>query len=88
MEVNISDEMIEKMVREQVKTRINQYLIEQRNNNPYWIWDMCKDCVRYEVQKIVTRELVVDACKELSKNNIAELVVDRFAEKIASCFEY
>jgi REP element-mobilizing transposase RayT len=88
MEVNISDEMIERMVREQVKARINQYLAEQRNDNPYWIWDMCKDCVRYEVQKIVTREFVEDTCRELSKNNIAEMVVDRFAEKIANCFNY
>lgn len=88
MEVNISDEMIERMVREQVKVRINQYLAEQRNDNPYWIWDMCKDCVRYEVQKIVTNDFVLDTCRELSQNNIAEKVVDRFAEKIASCFEY
>ena len=88
MEVNISDEMIERMVREQVKARINQCLSDKIKDNPYWIWDMCKDCVRYEVQKIVTREFVEDTCKELSKNNIAEMVVDRFAEKIASCFDY
>ena len=88
MEMNISDEMIERMVKEQVKVRINQYLFDKTKDNPYWIWDMCKDCVRYEVQKIVTREFVEDTCKELSKNNIAEMVVDRFAEKIASCFDY
>ena len=86
MEINISDEMIESMIKEQVKARINQYLAEQRNENPYWIWDMCKDCVRYEVQKIVTNDFVLDTCRELSQNNIAEKVVDRFAEKIASCF--
>ena len=88
MEINISDEMIEKMIKEQVKARINQFLAEQINDNPYWIWDMCKDCVRYEVQKIVTREFVEDTCRELSKNNIAEMVVDRFAEKITNCFNY
>ena len=88
MEINISDEMIERMVKEQIKARINQYLAEQRQDNPYWLWDMCKDCVRYEVQNIVTNDFVLDACKELSQNNIAEKVVERFAEKIARCFEY
>ena len=88
MEINISDEMIERMVKEQVKAKVNQYLGENIKENPYWIWDMCKDCVRCEVQKIVTREFVEDTCRELSKNNIAEMVVDRFAEKIANCFVY
>ena len=88
MEINISDEMIERMVKEQVKIRVNQYLADNTKDNPYWIWDMCKDCVRYEVQKIVTRESVEDTCKELSKSNIAEMIVDRFADKIASCFDY
>ena len=88
MEVHVSDEMIEKMVREQVKARVNQYITERSRDNPFWIWDMYKDCIRNEVQKITTESLVIDTCKELSKKNIAEQVVDRFAEKIASCFEY
>lgn len=88
MEVNISDEMIEKMIKEQVKARVNQYLADRTKDNPYWIWDMYKDCVRYEIQKIVTDDVVLNACKELSKDNIAEKVVDRFADRIASCFEY
>lgn len=88
MEINISDEMIEKMVREQVKARINLYMTENAKSNPYWIWDMCKDSVRSEVQKIITREFIEDACREVSQNNIAEKIVDSFAEKIARCFEY
>lgn len=88
MEINISDEIIERMVREQVKTRVNQCLTERTKDNPYWIWDMYKDCVRDEVQKIITNDFVLNTCKELSQHNIAEKVVDRFAEKIASCFEY
>lgn len=86
MEINISDEMIERMAKEQVKARVNQYIADITRDNPYWIWDMYRDCARYEVQKIVTRELMEDMCKEMSKNNIAEMIVDRFAEKIASCF--
>ena len=88
MEINISDEMINRLIKEQVKARINQYLAEQKQNNPYWLWDICKDCIRFEVQKIVTNDFVLDTCKELSQNNIAEKIVDSFAEKIARCFEY
>ena len=88
MEINISDEMIERIVKDQVKARVNQYLAEQRQNNPYWLWDMCKDCVRSEVQNIITDDVVLNTCKELSQNNIAEKVIDNFAEKIASCFYY
>lgn len=88
MEVNISDEIIEKMVKEQVKARINQYLSDRTKDNPYWIWNMCNNCVAREVKKIVTNDVVLNTCKELSQNNIAEKVIDRFAERIANCFEY
>ncbi len=88
MEINISDEMIERIVKDQVKARVNQYLAEQRQNNPHWLWDMCKDCVRSEVQNIITDDVVLNTCKELSQNNIAEKVIDSFAEKVASCFYY
>ena len=88
MEINISDEMIEKMVKEQVKARINQYIAEKGQNNPYWLWDMCRDCIACEIKKIITNDVVLDTCKELSQNNIAEKVVDRFAERITSCFDY
>lgn len=88
MKVNFTDAMLEIMIKEQVKERINQYFAEQSKGNPHWILDVCKDCVRHEVQNIVTCDFVQDACKELSQNNIAEKVVDSFAEKIAGCFEY
>lgn len=83
MNINISDEMIEKLVKEQVKARVNQYLAEQTNNNPHWIWNMCRDCVWREVQKVITNDFVLDTCKELSQHDIAEKIVDKFAEKIA-----
>ena len=88
MEINISDEMIEKMVKEQVKNRVNQYLADRTKDNPYWITDMYRNFVAYEVRKICTDETVQGFCKELSKDGIAERVIDRFADRIASCFEY
>ena len=88
MEINISDEMIEKMVKEQVKSRVNQYLAERTNGNPYWIWDMYRDCAMSEVRKVITNEFAKEACEKLCKEHIAEMVVDKFAEKIANCFDY
>lgn len=88
MKIDISDEMIEKMVKEQIKARVNQYLSNNTKDNPYWIWDMSKDCIRSEIQKIVTREFIEDTCRELSKTDIASMVADKFAEKIADCFVY
>lgn len=88
MEINISEEMIERIVKEQVKARVNQYLAERTKDNPYWITDMYRNCVAYEVRKICTDETVQEFCKELLKDGIAERVIDRFADRIASCFEY
>lgn len=88
MEINISDEMIEKMIREQVKARVNQYLAERTKDNPYWITDLYRNCAAIEVCKIVTDEFAKETCKELCKEQIAMKVVDSFAEKIANCFDY
>ena len=88
MNINISDEMIEAIIKDQVKARVNLYCSERTKSNPYWITDMFKNCVVDEVKKICTDETVQGFCKELSKDGIAEKVIDRFAEKIASCFEY
>ena len=49
---------------------------------------MCKDNIEWEVQKIVTPNLVEETCKEFAQNNIVDKVVDRFADKIRASFEY
>lgn len=88
MNIEITDEMIEKIIREQVKARVNTLIAEKTRDNPYWLWDMCKDSIRGEVQKIVTPNLIEEASKALAQNNIAEKVVERFADKIRESFEY
>lgn len=88
MNINISDEIIETIIKEQVKARVNLYCSERTKSNPYWLTDTFRNCVVDEVKKICTDETVQGFCKELSKDGIAERVVDKFAEKIASCFEY
>jgi transcriptional accessory protein Tex/SPT6 len=88
MNIEITDEMIEKIIREQVKARVNTLIAEKARDNPYWLWDMCKDSINWEVQKVVTPNLIEETCKEFTQNNIAEKVVDRFAEKIRESFEY
>lgn len=88
MNINISDETIEKIVREQVKARVNQYLADRTKDNPYWVWDMYHDCVAHEAKKILTNEFAKETCEKLCKEHIAEMVIDRFAAKIANCFDY
>lgn len=86
MEINIPDEMIEKMVKEQVKARVNQYLADRTKDDPFWIVNMYENCLAYEVKKVITDDFTKETCKELCKEHIAEKVIDRFAQKIASCF--
>ena len=88
MNIEISDEMIEKIVREQVKAKVNALIAEKTKENPFWFWDMCKDSVRVEVLKTATPVFIEGTCKELAQSNIAEAVVERFADKIRTCFEY
>ena len=88
MEINISDETIENLVNEQVKAKVNQYFAERTKDTPYWITDMLKNCIAYEVRKICTDEFVQECCQQLSKDGIAERIIDRFADRIANCFEY
>ena len=88
MNINISDEMIEKMVRDQVKARVNQYIADRTKQDPHWITELYRNCAVYEVCKVVTDEFARETCKELCKEQIAYKVVESFADKIASCFEY
>ena len=88
MNIDISDEMIEKMVKEQVKARVNQYIAERTKEDPYWINNLYRNYAIYEAAKFVDEKLVKESCKELCKEQIAKKVVDEFADRIASCFEY
>ena len=86
MEINISDEMIEKMVKEQVRVRINQYFAERTKENPFWISDLYRSCASYEVAKVVTNEFARESCKELCKEQIAMKVVDSFCRENCKLF--
>ena len=86
MEIKISDEMIEKMVKEQVKVRVNQYFAEEQRKNPYFFIGLCRSCIGEEVKKTITNDLILNACKEVSQDNISQKIADRLAEKIAESF--
>lgn len=83
MKVDISDEMIERLVKEQVKARVNQYIADRTKDDSQWITTLYRNCVANEVCKIVTDEFAKETCKELCKEQIAYKVVDKFVEKIA-----
>ena len=87
MNIDIDKELIENMVRVQVKAHVNQYFVQRTESNPYWITDTFKNCIADEVKNICTEEFMQDICKEFSKDNLAERVIDRFADRIAGCFD-
>lgn len=86
MEIKISEEMIEKMIKEQVKVRVNQYLAEEQRKNPYFLLGLCKSFIGEEVLKTITHNIILDACKEISQDVISQKIADRLAEKIAESF--
>lgn len=86
MEIKISEEMIEKMVKEQVKARVNQYLAEEQRKNPYFLLGLCKSFIGEEVLKTITHNIILDACKEISQDVISQKIADRLVEKIAESF--
>ena len=59
MQINISDEMIEKMVKEQVKSRINQYISDRTKDDPYWLFNMCRTSIGCEISKIVDKNFFI-----------------------------
>ena len=86
MKIDISNEMIEKIVKEQVKARVNQYLAEEQQKNPYFFIGLCRGCIDEEVHKTITNDLILNACKEISQDSISQRIADRLAEKIAESF--
>lgn len=90
MQLNITDEMIEKIIREQVKVRVNQHFGELKNENPFFLVDNIKSairsCAQEEVEKVLNENYVNKICSDLSKTDLRERIIDRFASKICSAF--
>lgn len=91
MQVNITDEMIEQMVREQVKARVNQYFGELKKENSSFFVDNIKSairiCVQEEIENVLNEGFVNKVCFDLAKTNLKDQIIERFATKIASAFE-
>ena len=85
MDIKIPDEMIEKMVKEQVKARVNQYLAEEQRKNPYFLLGLCKSCIGEEVLKTITHNIILDACKEISQDAISQKIANNLTDKIINC---
>lgn len=91
MQLNIEDEMIEQMVREQVKARVNQYFGELKKENPFFLVDNIKSairvCAQEEVDNVLNEGFINKVCFDLAKSNLKEQIIESFATKIASAFE-
>lgn len=91
MQVNITDEIIEQMVREQVKARVNQYFGELKKENSFFLVDNIKSairsCAQEEVENVLNEGFVNKVCFDLAKTNLKDKIVECFASKICNAFE-
>lgn len=84
IDVVVSDEMIEKILREQIRNKVDKYI--QNLDNPYYMWDLFQQTIREEVNKLATKEVVQETIKEINRDVIVEKVTSRVTEQIANVF--
>lgn len=91
MQLNIEDEMIEQMIREQVKARVNQYFGELKKEDSFFMIDQIKNairaCAQEEVESILNEGYVNKICYDLAKSNLKDQIVESFASRIVSAFD-
>lgn len=91
MQVSITDEMIEQLVREQIKTRVNQYFGQLNKENSFFMIDNIKSairtCVQEEIEKIADENFVRKVCNDLSRTNLKDKIVESFTARICRTFE-
>jgi len=91
MQLNITDEMIEQMVREQVKARVNQYFGELKKEDEFFLISEIKSairsCAQEAVENVLNEGFVNKVCFDLAKTNLKDQIIESFATKIASVFD-
>lgn len=81
IEVPVSDEMIEKILKEQIRNKIDKYLNDY--NKRAYFENLFREIARTEVRKVITDEFIEITCKQINKNEIVETVTTRISEQIA-----
>lgn len=81
IEVPVSDEMIEKILKEQIRNKIDKYLNDY--NKRAYFENLFREIARAEVQKVITDEFIEITCKQINKNEIVETVTTRISEQIS-----
>lgn len=92
MQINITDELIEQMVREQVKARVNSYFGQLKKEDDYYLLrSEIKNTIRDEVEKkvdgIFNTGYADKVFSELLKNDLKDTIIDLFIEKMRGAFE-
>ena len=78
MNINISDEIIEEIVQQEVAEKMRQYL-----NNPSYIKQIIEKCVDEALSLQDINKIVDSKCDDLSKNDIANKVAEKLSYRIA-----
>lgn len=84
MKITVSDEMIEKILREQIRNRVDKYL--NNVDDPFYFTNLFKNVATEEVRKNINASIVNSVCKEISHEMIADKVTQCFTERIVDAF--
>lgn len=83
IEVSVSNEMIEKIVKEQIRSKIDKYLNDYYDKGLYFT-QVFERIARQEIARVITDKFIEDTCREINKNIIVENVTTRIAEQITT----
>lgn len=86
MNIDVSDEMIEKVIEQQVSKRIDQYFKSVKENQPLYMENLVARCVRSEICLEDIHKIVDAKCEELSQDDIANRISENLSRRIAKSF--
>lgn len=86
MEITVSDEMIEKILRECIKNKVDKYLKDV--NDPFYFSNLFRNVASEEVRKQVNASTIISVCKEISSDVISDKVTQCLTERIIDALSY
>ena len=86
MQITVSDEMIEKILREQIKNRIDNYL--KGIDDPFYFSILFKKVAREEVCQNVSRQNIDTIYNNTAKEEILDKVAFMIKEEIMDAIKY
>ena len=86
MQITVSDEMIEKIMREQIKNRINDYL--KSINDPFYFSTLFKKVAQEEVHQNVSNENICTIYDDIVKEELINKAAFMIKEEMMDAIKY